>query len=536
MKLNGIMINHHLADTVSVKYAQCTQRYFVRRPVFYRENAQLKTRAVVVGAENFLQCVSSAQECVLICLGQETESGSMQVQDKDSQIGSNDVIYLEENVSGQEVFNALTEIFDMFDDWDGQLQRIVEGNAGFQAMLDISSAVVSRSIALMDEDFRYIAFTADAGIFHRFVDDMNRLPLEEVNSLTSMPGFRELEEIRGAFLYAAGETVVYRNIFNGEQYVGRLSILLEGEEDQETMEYDKAVFDHLGQYVERQYEKSGGFEMEPSRLVRLHQSLKQCLEAGMVDEGKLEQLLTENKSRPGDEYSVYLFGRQKFRGKTYNMGYLCVQMEKMWPGVCCVVHDGDIVMLYNATLFARSTDMDFHRELMYFLRESVLAAGISRDFKKLSKLVQAFRQACFALETGMEKNPISWYHWFEDYALDYLIRYGMGGFPPEQICSRKLLKLYDYDQENETSYYNTLKTYVRLQYNAVASAKALYIHRSSFINRMERIRELIDLNLEEADERLYLLLSFRILEEFEISGEKKAADKKRKNRETDNGE
>lgn len=519
MRLNGIIINYHLQSRISVDYAQCTQKYLVNRPLFYCKNAQLENRVVVVEKDDFLQCVSKAKGCVLLCMGgrPDVDGGTREKE--------NDVIFPAAVISAREIFNVLTGIFDLFDEWDGQLQRIVENDAGFQAMLDSSSAVLTQSIALMDRDFRYIAYTADPGIRRQFVDDMNRLPLEEVNSLTSMPGFHELEEVHGAFLYAAGETVVYRNIFFEEQYVGRLSVLLDGEEEQDVMEYDKAVFDHLGLYVERQYARLGGFEMETSRLVRLHQMLKQCLDAGMVDEGRLGQLLMESKGRPGDGYCIYLFRKQIFQGKIYNMAYLCVQMEKMWPGACCVVYNGDIVMLFDVTLFERSTELDFHRELTFFLRESVLAAGISRDFSDLSKLVQAFRQAYFALETGMEKNPISWYHWFDDYALDYLIGHGMGGFPPEQICSRKLLKLYDYDRKNETSYYKTLKTYVRLQYNAVASAKALYIHRSSFINRMERIRELTSLNLEDADERLYLLLSFRILDEYEVSGEKRAAKK-----------
>ena len=122
---------------------------------------------------------------------------------------------------------------------------------------------------------------------------------------------------------------------------------------------------------------------------------------------------------------------------------------------------------------------------------------------------------------GLRKNFTYCYHKFDDYALDFLLKYGVGNFLPEQLCSRELLTLYRYDRENETSYYKTLFTYVRLQYNAVASAKALYIHRSSFINRMERIRELIHLNLEDPEERLYLLLSFRIMEEYSSkSGEK----------------
>ena len=45
------------------------------------------------------------------------------------------------------------------------------------------------------------------------------------------------------------------------------------------------------------------------------------------------------------------------------------------------------------------------------------------------------------------------------------------------------------------------------------AANKLYIHRSTFINRMERITELTRLNLENYDTRLYLELSFRLLAE-----------------------
>ena len=45
------------------------------------------------------------------------------------------------------------------------------------------------------------------------------------------------------------------------------------------------------------------------------------------------------------------------------------------------------------------------------------------------------------------------------------------------------------------------------------AANRLYIHRSTFINRMERIQELTRLNLDDYDTRLYLELSFRLLQE-----------------------
>ena len=49
------------------------------------------------------------------------------------------------------------------------------------------------------------------------------------------------------------------------------------------------------------------------------------------------------------------------------------------------------------------------------------------------------------------------------------------------------------------------------------AAEKLYIHRSTFINRMERILELTHLNLADYDTRLYLELSFRLLREPDVS-------------------
>lgn len=513
MRLNSIMIYYQLAKHFEINHAQYSQQYFVGRPVFYETSVHTEGRTVIADKENILHCVNYLSGCVILCIGSRVNAW-----DK----GNNDVIFLEEGISEKTLFNVLTEIFDVFDNWEGKLTGIVNGNIGFQEILDCCQMVLPEPAALMDGDFKYIAYSSDEGICGKFVDDMNQLPLEDVNDLTSMPGFKELEERKEAFVYTAGEVVIYKNIYHEGRYAGRLSLLIqEGQEDAKT-EYEKAVFNHLARYVEQLYDQCGGFELGPQRLADLHHMLKKCLETDGADEGELLRLLWANKNLPGDIYYMLTIRENILqKGKAYNMRYLCSQMERMWPGAYCVTHDGDIAMLFNRNMFSKSTDLEFHKEMVYFLRESVLAAGCSREFTDISCIRSAYRQAEFAMEMGLRKNFTYCYHKFDDYALDFLLKYGVGNFLPEQLCSRELLTLYRYDRENETSYYKTLFTYVRLQYNAVASAKALYIHRSSFINRMERIRELIHLNLEDPEERLYLLLSFRIMEEYSSkSGEK----------------
>ena len=85
-------------------------------------------------------------------------------------------------------------------------------------------------------------------------------------------------------------------------------------------------------------------------------------------------------------------------------------------------------------------------------------------------------------------------------------------FSAEQLAHKGLLKLYEYDREHDTEYVNTLKCYILSRFNASEAAQKLYIHRTTFIRRMERIESLISLNLGDPDELLHLLLSYKMFE------------------------
>ena len=80
------------------------------------------------------------------------------------------------------------------------------------------------------------------------------------------------------------------------------------------------------------------------------------------------------------------------------------------------------------------------------------------------------------------------------------------------MCSQKILGLRTFDGDHNTDYYNTLKLYVQNHLNAVQTAKQLYIHRSTFLYRMEKIKEMIHLDLDDYDTLLYAMITFRMLE------------------------
>ena len=69
-----------------------------------------------------------------------------------------------------------------------------------------------------------------------------------------------------------------------------------------------------------------------------------------------------------------------------------------------------------------------------------------------------------------------------------------------------------YDAANRTELCRTLETYLRLERNVVQTAKELFIHRSTFLYRLEKIKEILDSRLDDPDELVYLSLSFRLLD------------------------
>jgi len=67
-----------------------------------------------------------------------------------------------------------------------------------------------------------------------------------------------------------------------------------------------------------------------------------------------------------------------------------------------------------------------------------------------------------------------------------------------------------YDRIHHTDLLPSLEAYLQYHGNISRAAKALHVHRNTMIYRMSRIREVAGLDLDEAETRLSLQLSFRI--------------------------
>ena len=105
---------------------------------------------------------------------------------------------------------------------------------------------------------------------------------------------------------------------------------------------------------------------------------------------------------------------------------------------------------------------------------------------------------------------MSWYNEFRDAALPYWLLNGVGQLTEEGIVAEALNVLKEYDADTGSELYVTLKTYLIAERNSTLTAQQLRVHRSTLPHRLERIRTLTGLDLDDFATRLYLLMSFAL--------------------------
>ncbi len=81
------------------------------------------------------------------------------------------------------------------------------------------------------------------------------------------------------------------------------------------------------------------------------------------------------------------------------------------------------------------------------------------------------------------------------------------------LCHSKLRLLLDYDSKHDLEYTRTLRGYLENNCSQAETCKALYMHRSTLIQRLKRIAEITKLDLDDKDLRLYLRMYFAAMDQ-----------------------
>jgi hypothetical protein len=232
-----------------------------------------------------------------------------------------------------------------------------------------------------------------------------------------------------------------------------------------------------------------------------------------------------------DKYYVLLIRMNEKDIQNSVIEYTGTLAEKTLKGCRSIIRGSDIVVIINSSRFSPAAQT-MTELIAEFLAGNNISGGLSMCFNRFSEIGYFFAQAGACLDIGLEIDPDKSLYFYEDYAVHHLIKCSAGNMDLEKFCHRSVLELMNYDRLHRTDYSKSLKVYLSKDRNLVDTAKALFIHRNTLVSRIAKIQELLLLNMDDDDTRLYILLSYKVLELIGLSdGQGKPRDRKNMNQE-----
>jgi purine catabolism regulator len=142
--------------------------------------------------------------------------------------------------------------------------------------------------------------------------------------------------------------------------------------------------------------------------------------------------------------------------------------------------------------------------------ETRITAGIGWPDARLAGLRRSFAQAQEALLLAQSLFGGDRVLRFGDLGLYHLLCRLQGHDELDEFYEQTLAPLAEYDAGHNTQLVPTLEAFFAHHGNVSQAAESLYLHRNSLLHRLERIREISGLDLDDADDRFSLQLALKL--------------------------
>ena len=411
-----------------------------------------------------------------------------------------------------EFMNDMQEIFDTADGWERKIHDLMLEHAGMERLLQVTSEFLQNPLTVIGLDFTFVAEAGSKYLPPRarlYTDE--GLNVEYVNALLQNETYREMADTHETVMfpaYISGCRSMNRNLFVDEKATHRL-ILTECRV--EITQGVICVLDILSEKLEflLAHEEE---ETDPDRDIE--QIFVRVLSDRTADYMQISRELGELGWGGNHEYMCLILQITYLNQQNLSTKAICRYIKKKLGDSVSFLYQDEIVVFFDLTRLGMNQE-EVAGKLVYFIRDTYLKAGYSRVMTGHMNLRRQYVQAKTALDVGSRKKPYLWIHYFSQVAMTYILEQATKRLPGTMICHEGLLELKKHDEENQTQYRETLRVYLEQHLSATQAARELFIHRSTFLYRLDRIREILQSDLDDPEEIFYLELSFRLLEQEE---------------------
>ena len=461
----------------------------VGRPLMLEhDKRRIGPRIIVCRAEELNALRDLYQrEPLFLCLGTPHDEALEQL----------DACILPQTESEGNVLNFVQRLFDRLDEWTQQLKQVAETAPDAEELLECAAEMLQNPIWLLDERAHVIAHSDSfgKGPMPQFLESYNMMEFGTtlkngiVKRIVSQEGTGALAvaislgEARYTLLCTAVERALYGS--------------------------DEVVFESLAGYV-RLLLSERKIQTRVLHRKKGNEPIEQALRA-LLDESSPEQTALDTLQSFGwdglGNYCILAVEPANGDLRALHANTICDLLESSFAQCCAFALLPVIVAVIRAEeLNAQS----IHDALPGIALTERVRFGVCDAMEGLAQLPQRFALAKHALNHAQaEEDGI---RWFSDVADAYFAERATSEFSTEVVCLQSVRAMAKYDSEHETGYLETAIQYIKNRFNAVKTANALFIHRSTFLYRLERMKTQFGLDMEDENiSMLHLLLSLQLV-------------------------
>lgn len=159
---------------------------------------------------------------------------------------------------------------------------------------------------------------------------------------------------------------------------------------------------------------------------------------------------------------------------------------------------------------AKQFAIEIRTALVEKIKKTTFHMGIGRQYKTITSLHKSFAEAHEAIRLMQKFDSKGNVSHFDDYSVYHFLDSNIKDMELEDFFLKQLGKIYEHDHAFGTSFMITLENYFAHNQNVSEAAKAMFIHRNTFIYRIDKIKEILNMDMKNAEELLQIQLALKI--------------------------
>ena len=426
------------------------------------------------------------------------------------------ILVFSDDVALPDILNITNEIFERYHRFDSRLREALRSKK-----LDVLSrlAVSFFHNPLQIHDDKFVLLSRPQFVSGMTeVDQNNHLGVAMfknnlINQFKSDPEYVRTLSTRGAQLwvkhtrpYYTMHRTLYINIFDdADRYRGRICL---NELNTPFLPSQFRTLEFFAEFVK--IFLTSPQNNSPQEYLTFENFLRKYLSNEPPSHETATQLLSLYKWQVHDTFISTKIRLMQHQLQVNSVDHACVTLSVLFPN-CRVFYEQEHIWMTENLTADKLSVKTFREKLSAFANDYKLFVGQSSVFTDFFYVSSSYQQASIALDSLRANNADFGYISFPETVNSFLCSRAIQGLDPRVVCHAQLFHLREADQEKGTEYYQTLRIFLENERNLTLTAQALHLHRSTLQYRIDRIHDLFHFDLDDPEQRLYLMNCFHIL-------------------------